>query len=60
MATLGRVDWLNNHRLLGPLGYITLAEREANYFAPAANLDMAAVIQANRPRTTLDGSVRHR
>jgi putative transposase len=42
MATLRWVDWFNNHRLFGPIGYITPAEAEANYYAAVADLDMAA------------------
>jgi putative transposase len=42
MATLRWVDWFNNHRLFGPIGYITPAEAEANYYAAVDNLDMAA------------------
>lgn len=32
-ATLEWVDWFNNRRLFGPLGYIPPAEAEANYYA---------------------------
>ena len=42
MATLRWVDWFNNHRLFGRIGYITPAEAEANYYAALENLDMAA------------------
>ena len=42
MATLRWVDWFNNHRLFGPIGYIPPAEAEANYHAAIANLDTAA------------------
>jgi transposase InsO family protein len=42
MATLRWVDWFNHHRLFGPIGYITPAEAEANYYAAINNLDMAA------------------
>jgi transposase InsO family protein len=31
-ATLEWVAWFNNHRLLGPIGYIPPAEAEANYY----------------------------
>ena len=34
MATLRWVDWSNNHRLRGPIGYLPPAEAEANYYAP--------------------------
>jgi transposase InsO family protein len=42
MATLRWVEWFNNHRLFGPIGYITPAEAEAGYYAAIENLDMAA------------------
>jgi transposase InsO family protein len=42
MATLRWVDWFNNHRLFGPIGYITPAEAEANYYAAIDDIDMAA------------------
>ncbi|MDY7523063.1 IS3 family transposase [Sphingomonas sp. 10B4] len=42
MATLRWVDWFNNHRLFGPIGYIPPAEAEANYYAALENLDMVA------------------
>jgi putative transposase len=42
MATLRWVDWFNNHRLFGPIGYIPPAEAEANYYAALENLDRAA------------------
>jgi transposase InsO family protein len=42
MATLHWVDWFNNHRLFGPIGYIPPAEAEANYYAALENLDMVA------------------
>jgi transposase InsO family protein len=32
LATLEWVSWLNHHRLLEPLGYISPAEAEANYY----------------------------
>jgi hypothetical protein len=32
LATLTWVAWFNNHRLMGPLGYIPPAEAEANYY----------------------------
>lgn len=31
LATLPWVSWFNNHRLMGPLGYIPPAEAEADY-----------------------------
>ena len=42
MATLRWVDWFNNHRLYGPIGYIPPAEAEANYYAALEKLDTAA------------------
>lgn len=42
MATLRWVDWYNNKRLFGPLGYIPPAEAEANYYAAIENADMVA------------------
>ena len=32
LATLEWVAWLNDHRLLEPIGYILPAEAEANYY----------------------------
>jgi putative transposase len=40
--TLKWVDWFNNRRLLGPIGYIPPAEAEENYYAQKADLDMVA------------------
>jgi transposase InsO family protein len=42
MATLRWVDWFNNHRLFGPIGYVPPAEAEANYYAALEILDMVA------------------
>ena len=42
MATLNWVEWFNNHRLFGPIGYIPPAEAEANYYATLETLDMVA------------------
>ncbi|GBQ93893.1 transposase [Gluconacetobacter liquefaciens NRIC 0522] len=42
MATLRWVDWLNNRRLSGPIGYIPAAEAEANYYAALEMIDRAA------------------
>ena len=42
MATLRWVDWFNNYRLFGPIGYVTPAEAETNYYAAKQELDMAA------------------
>ncbi|MEH3038491.1 MAG: IS3 family transposase [Sphingomonas paucimobilis] len=41
-ATLEWVDWFNHRRLLEPIGNIPPAEAEAQYYAAARNLDMAA------------------
>lgn len=42
MATLRWVDWFNNRRLFGPIGYIPPAEAEANYYAALEIIDMVA------------------
>ena len=42
MATLRWVDWYNNQRVFGPIGYIPPTEADANYYAALENLDMAA------------------
>ena len=42
MAAPPWVDWFNNHRLFGPIDYVTPAEAEANYHAARQELDMAA------------------
>ena len=44
LATLQWVAWFNNHRLLGPIGYIPPAEAEANYYRQLAS--QAAITQA--------------
>jgi len=36
LATLTWVSWFNNHRLMGPLGYISPAQAEANYYRQLA------------------------
>ncbi len=41
-TTLGRVDWINNRRLPGPIGTIPPAGAEKNVYAPRDVLDMAA------------------
>ncbi len=41
-ATLERVDWYNNRRLLEPIGYIPPAEAEANFFQTLQPHRMAA------------------
>lgn len=40
--TLKWVDWYNNSRLLGPIGYITPAEAEEAFYANLNTLDMVA------------------
>jgi transposase InsO family protein len=40
--TLKWVDWYNNRRLLGPIGYITPAEAEETFYANLNTLDMVA------------------
>jgi putative transposase len=37
LATLEWVSWFNHHRLLEPIGYITPAEAEANYYSQLAS-----------------------
>ncbi len=41
LATLSWVSWFNNHRLMGPLGYIPPAEAEANYYRQLAEQSAA-------------------
>jgi len=41
-ATLEWVDWFNNRRLLEPIGNITPAEAETNFYAALERSDMAA------------------
>ena len=40
--TLKWIDWYNNRRLLGPIGYITPAEAEEAFYANLNTLDMVA------------------
>ena len=40
-ATLDWVDWFNHRRLLEPIGNISPAEAEDQYYAAADNTDMA-------------------
>ncbi len=42
MATLQWVDWFNNQRLFGPIGYVTPAEAEAEYYAAQQETAIAA------------------
>ena len=41
LATLTWVSWFNNHRLMGPLGYIPPAQAEANYYRQLAEQSAA-------------------
>jgi putative transposase len=41
-ATLEWVDWFDNHRLLEPIGNITPAKAEANFYAALERPDLAA------------------
>ena len=41
-ATLERVDWFNNRRILEPIGFIPPAEAEERYFAMLNDPAMAA------------------
>ncbi len=41
-ATREWVDWFNNRRLLGPIGYIPPAEAEERYHASTVHAAMAA------------------
>ena len=54
-ATLEYVDWFNHRRLLGPIGDIPPAEREANYHLEHAPAQVAGVKQ-NTLRQTRGGS----
>ena len=40
--TLKWVDWYNNRRLLGPIGYIPSVEAEEAFYANMNSLDMVA------------------
>lgn len=40
--TLKWVNWYNNRRLLGPIGYIPPAEAEKAFYANLNTLDMVA------------------
>ena len=41
-ATLEWVDWFNNRRLLGPIGYVPPAEAEASHYAALEDTPVAA------------------
>jgi hypothetical protein len=53
--TLKWVDWYNNRRLLGPIGYIPPAEAEA-FYANLNSLDMVAWL-LNKPPSGKPGAV---
>lgn len=40
MATLRWADCFNHHRLFGPIGHISSAEAEENYYAARETLDI--------------------
>ena len=40
--TLGWVDWVNNRRLIGPIGHLPPAEAERTFVDADGNLDMVA------------------
>jgi len=42
IATLEWVNWFNHHRLLEPIGYLTPAEAEANYYRNLSPMPLAA------------------
>ena len=42
MAILGKVDWFNNRRLLGPIGNVPPAEAKEKFYAQRDVLDMVA------------------
>ena len=42
MATLTWVDWYNNDRLFGPIGYIPPAQAERNFYETLNQYDIAA------------------
>jgi putative transposase len=56
-ATLEGVDWFNHRRLLEPIGNISHAEAEDQYYAAADNIDMAAWLTTQSLRETRGGSV---
>ena len=59
-ATLEWVDWFNNRRLLGPIGYVPPAEAEASHCAALDVVPLAAQHTPNRLRETRSGSGRDR
>lgn len=55
-ATLEWVDWLNNRRLLEPIGNIPPAEAETNFYAALETEDIAAQLTEISLRKTRCGS----
>ena len=47
--TLKWIDWYNNRRLLGPIGYIPPAEAEEAFYANLNKLDMVALFLNKSP-----------
>lgn len=56
LATLDRISWFNNHRLLGFIGYVPPAEFEANYCQPFKNQAMGVRLEPTGFLETRDGS----
>ena len=54
--TLKWVDWYNNHRLLGPIGYIPPAKAEEAFYANLNTLNMVAW-SLNKPPSGKPGAV---
>ncbi len=54
-----QIDWYNNRRLLGPIGYITPAEAEEAFYANLNSLDMVAY-SLNKPPSGKPGAVHTR
>ena len=55
-ATLERVDWFNNRRLLEPIGNVPPAKAEANYYAALDDTPMAAQ-HSNQHASSKPGAV---
>ena len=56
--TLKWVDWYNNHRLLGPIGYIPPAKAEEAFYANLNTLNMVAW-SLNKPPSGKPGAVQN-
>ena len=54
--TLKWIDWYNNRRLFGPIGYIPPAEAEEAFYANLNSLDMVAW-SLNKPPSGKPGAV---